>query len=160
MRVPRKPSVAVIGAGFGGIGLACVLRRAGFDDVTVLERAADLGGVWRDNTYPGAACDVPSSLYSFSFAPNPSWPRRYSTQPDILDYLRRTAARAGVRVRYGTEVTGAAFDEVAHVWRLETTRGPVTADVLVPAVGQLSRPVLPNLPGTGRGITGRSRRFR
>jgi cation diffusion facilitator CzcD-associated flavoprotein CzcO len=159
MRVPRKPSVAVIGAGFGGIGLACVLRRAGFDDVTVLERAADLGGVWRDNTYPGAACDVPSSLYSFSFAPNPSWPRRYSTQPDILDYLRRTAARAGVRVRYGTEVTGAAFDEVAHVWRLETTRGPVTADVLVPAVGQLSRPVLPNLPGTFDGPNFHSARW-
>ncbi|WP_459710703.1 flavin-containing monooxygenase [Actinophytocola sp. KF-1] len=146
------PSVVVIGAGFGGIGVACVLRRAGCTDVTILEKAADLGGVWRDNTYPGAACDVPSSLYSYSFAPNRTWPRRYSEQPDILAYLRRTAAAEGVldRVRFGAEVTGAAFDESRGVWRVDVAGGgTVTADVLIPAVGQLSRPVVPDLPGAG-----------
>jgi cation diffusion facilitator CzcD-associated flavoprotein CzcO len=144
------PTVAVIGAGFGGIGLASVLHQAGFEDVTIFERAADLGGVWRENTYPGAACDVPSSLYSFSFAPNPAWPRRYSEQPDILDYLRRTAAEQGVldRIRFNTEVTGAAFDETRNVWRIDTANGETcTADVLVPAVGQLSRPTVPDIPG-------------
>jgi cation diffusion facilitator CzcD-associated flavoprotein CzcO len=146
------PRVVVVGAGFGGIGLACVLRRAGFDDVTILERADDIGGVWRDNTYPGAACDVPSSLYSYSFAPNRTWPRRYSGQPDILAYLRRTAAEEGVldRVRCGVEVTGAEFDEARRVWRVHTAGGEsITADVLVPAVGQLSRPRIPRLPGAG-----------
>jgi cation diffusion facilitator CzcD-associated flavoprotein CzcO len=146
----RRPTVAIIGAGFGGIGLACVLRRAGFPDVTILERAPDIGGVWRDNTYPGAACDIPSSLYSFSFSPNPVWPRRYSGQAEILDYLRRTAAAEGVldQVRFGTEVTGAEFDETRRVWHVHIAGGEtVTADVLVPAVGQLSRPVVPALPG-------------
>jgi cation diffusion facilitator CzcD-associated flavoprotein CzcO len=144
------PSVVVIGAGFGGIGAACVLRRAGFRDVTILEKAADLGGVWRDNTYPGAACDVPTSLYSYSFAPNRTWPRRYAEQPDILAYLRRTAAAEGVldRVRFGAEVTGASFDESRGRWHVRLASGAtVTADVLVPALGQLSRPAVPDLPG-------------
>ncbi|MGB3442051.1 MAG: NAD(P)/FAD-dependent oxidoreductase [Actinophytocola sp.] len=144
------PSVVVIGAGFGGIGAACVLRRAGFTDVTILEKADGLGGVWRDNTYPGAACDIPSSLYSYSFAPNRTWPRRYSGQRDILSYLRGTAEAEGVldRVRFGTEVTGASFDESKGVWHVDIAGGEtLTADVLVPAVGQLSRPVVPDLPG-------------
>lgn len=144
------PSVVVIGAGFGGIGVASVLRRAGFTDVTILEKADGIGGVWRDNTYPGAACDVPSSLYSYSFAPNRTWPRRYSEQPDILAYLRRTAEAEGVldRVRFGAEVTSAEFDESGGVWRVTLAGGEtVTADILIPAVGQLSRPIVPNLPG-------------
>ena len=150
MASTTTPSVVVIGAGFGGIGVACVLRRAGFTDVTILEKADDLGGVWRDNTYPGAACDVPSSLYSYSFAPNRTWPRRYSEQPDILAYLRRTAKAEGVvdRVRFGAEVTGAAFDESRGEWQVDIAGGEtVTADVLIPAVGQLSRPIVPDLPG-------------
>ncbi|HET6504451.1 MAG TPA: NAD(P)/FAD-dependent oxidoreductase [Amycolatopsis sp.] len=141
------PSVVIIGAGFGGLGLAMMLKRAGFAEFTVLEKADDLGGVWRDNTYPGAACDVPSPLYSYSFAPNRTWPHRYARQPDILAYLRRTAIDAGVldHVRLGTEVTAATFD---GRWRIETARGETfEADVLVPAVGQLSRPVLPDIPG-------------
>ncbi|TDV57375.1 flavin-containing monooxygenase [Actinophytocola oryzae] len=157
MRAPRKPSVAVIGAGFGGLGVASVLRRAGFADVTVLERADDVGGVWRDNTYPGAACDVPSSLYSYSFSPNPDWPRRYAGQPDIHAYLRRTVATEGLRVRCGTEVTGATFEDGR--WRIETSTGTVTADVLVPAVGQLSRPAIPDIPGTFAGPTFHSARW-
>ncbi|TNC24667.1 NAD(P)/FAD-dependent oxidoreductase [Amycolatopsis alkalitolerans] len=132
--------------------MAVMLDRAGFTDFTVFERAGDIGGVWRENTYPGAACDVPSPLYSYSFAPNPTWSRRYSEQPDILDYLRRTAKDAGVldRVRLNTEVTGAEFDEETGRWRIETGDGEtVEADVLIPAVGQLSRPAMPDIPGAG-----------
>ncbi len=152
MRTSPQPSprVVVIGAGFGGLTVAMALRKAGHTDVTVLERADEVGGVWRDNTYPNAACDVPSSLYSWSFAPNPDWPRRYSQQPDILAYIQRTAAEDGVlgRVRTGVEVTGATFDDATRTWRVRTRSGEVLeADVLVPAVGQLSQPVIPELPG-------------
>src|SRR3954471_5901795 len=110
MTVPR---IVIVGAGFGGLGPAIQLVLHGFTDVTVLEKAADLGGVWRDNTYPNAACDVPSSLYSWSFAPNPTWARRYSGQADILAYLRRVAAERELsgRVRTGVEVTAATYDD-------------------------------------------------
>lgn len=141
--------VVVIGAGFGGLGAARELLRAGAD-VTVLERAAEVGGVWRDNTYPGAACDVPSPLYSWSWATNPDWSRRYSPQPEILDYLRRAADEAGLlgRVMTGTEVTEVRFDEAAGRWRVGTADGATyDADVVVSAVGQLSNPVVPALPG-------------
>src|ERR1700712_3466480 len=90
------PRVIVIGAGFGGLGAAHALRQAGVADVPVLERGDSVGGVWRDNTYPGAACDVPSPLYSWSWAINPHWGRRYSRQPEILDYLRTAAEREGL----------------------------------------------------------------
>src|SRR6478735_5927294 len=117
--------VVVIGAGFGGLGVARSLRVAGIEDVIVLERGAEIGGVWRDNTYPGAACDVPSPLYSWSWAPNPSWGRRYSGQKEILDYIRRTAEDEGLvdLVRTGTTVTGATWDEQAGTWEVRTT-GP------------------------------------
>jgi cation diffusion facilitator CzcD-associated flavoprotein CzcO len=130
--------------------MAITLRKAGFHDVTLFERADEMGGVWRDNTYPGAACDVPSPLYSYSFEPNTEWPRRYSGQREILDYLRRTARKYRVDeyVRLGTEVVSAAFDETSRKWRITTSDGDVTeADVLVPAMGQLSRPAIPSLPG-------------
>jgi cation diffusion facilitator CzcD-associated flavoprotein CzcO len=121
--------------------------------VTVVEKADRVGGVWRDNTYPGAACDVPSSLYSWSFAPNPDWPRRYAEQPDILRYIERTAAELGLvdLVRLGTEVTSARWDDDTRCWHVEgRDRDGVRTwdvDVLVPAVGQLSRPALPSIPG-------------
>src|SRR5436305_1484740 len=146
----KRPSVLIVGTGFGGIGTAIELKRAGFTDFTLLERAEEPGGVWRDNTYPGAACDIPSPLYSFSYEPNPHWPRRYSEQPDIHAYLRRVIAKYGLEphIRYGAEVTSAAFDEDSATWRVETSDGDtLTADVFVPAVGQLSRPVLPDIPG-------------
>jgi cation diffusion facilitator CzcD-associated flavoprotein CzcO len=140
------PSVLIVGAGFGGIGMAVELRRAGFADVTVVEKAAELGGVWRDNTYPGAGCDIPSPYYSFSFAPNPSWPLRFSPRADIKEYLTRVADVFGIRPRYGVEVTAASWD--GDRWRVETATGEVLlADVLVPAVGQLSRPSMPDIPG-------------
>ncbi|MDX8142016.1 NAD(P)/FAD-dependent oxidoreductase [Lentzea sp. BCCO 10_0061] len=146
-----NPEVVVIGAGFGGLGVALSLRRAGFDRFTVLERANEVGGVWRDNTYPGAACDVPSSLYSYSFAPSTSWPRRYAAQPDILRYLRDTASAVRDRIRFGAEVVAATFDESRHRWSVALAAGDVVeADVLVCATGQLSRPSIPALPGLGR----------
>jgi cation diffusion facilitator CzcD-associated flavoprotein CzcO len=145
----RRPSIIVIGCGFGGIGAAIELIRHGFADVTVLERADELGGVWRENTYPGAACDVPSPLYSYSYEPN-AWPRRYSGRLEIQAYLKRTSAKYGVDrlVRFSTEVTAAEFDAARARWRVHTSAGELLeADILVSAVGQLSRPAWPDLPG-------------
>lgn len=141
----------IVGTGFGGIGTAIELKRAGLTDFTILESAAEPGGVWRDNTYPGAACDIPSPLYSYSFEPNPRWPKRFSHQPDILAYLRGVIAKYGLEphIRYGAEVTEAVFDD--GVWRVATKSGETyEANVFVPAVGQLSRPVLPTIPGRDR----------
>src|SRR6476469_9599255 len=105
--------IAVVGAGFGGIGLAVKLREAGFEDFVILERADDLGGTWRANTYPGCACDVPSQLYSYSFAPNPDWSRTYGKQTEILEYLRSVAVEHDVvrSIRFGAEVLDARWDE-------------------------------------------------
>ncbi|MBF6211630.1 NAD(P)/FAD-dependent oxidoreductase [Nocardia puris] len=144
------PSLIIIGAGFAGLGLALELRRAGLENFTILEKAADLGGVWRENTYPGAACDVPSPLYSWSSEPKSDWPRRFSEQRDIHEYMRGVAHKHGLTrfIRFGVEVTDAEFDEAAGQWRVTTGTGEqLSADLLVPAVGQLSRPALPNLPG-------------
>ncbi|MCT1514983.1 flavin-containing monooxygenase, partial [Dietzia cercidiphylli] len=146
----RRPRVLIIGAGFGGLGAAYELTRDDLADVTILEKADDVGGVWRDNTYPGAACDVPSNLYSYSFHRKTDWGRRYAEQPDILSYIRETADRYGLRdkVRTGIEVTSATFDEDTATWTVLTASGEsFEADVLVPAIGQLSRPAYPNIPG-------------
>lgn len=145
-----RPRVLVIGAGFGGLAAAYELSHDGLADVTVLEKADDIGGVWRENTYPGAACDVPSNLYSYSFARKNDWGRRYAEQPDILGYIHDTAEQFGLRelVRTGVEVTSAEYDDGTATWRVTTASGEVLeAEVLVPAVGQLSRPSLPNIPG-------------
>ena len=142
--------VAVIGAGFGGLGAAVRLRRMGVTDFLVLERAQAIGGTWRDNTYPGCACDVPSHLYSFSFAPHPGWPRSFSRQPDIRAYLERVADTFGLRphLRLGAEVLAAHWDEAGLRWEIRTADGArLTADVLVAATGPLSEPKLPELPG-------------
>lgn len=145
----RQSSVAIVGAGFGGIAAAVMLRRAGYDDVTVFEKADRIGGVWQANTYPGLACDVPSHLYELSFAPNPNWSRRYSPGSEIQAYMEDVARRYGVleRVRLGTEVKGAAFDEARSRWTLETTNGGHEADVLITACGQLSVPRVPPISG-------------
>jgi len=142
-------TVAIIGSGFGGIGMAARLKRAGITDVVLLERAADLGGTWRDNTYPGAACDVPSHLYSFSFAPNPGWTRSFSPQPEIWAYLRRVAAAEGVteRIRFGAEVTAARWDPATCLWHVATSTGTLTARFLISATGPLSDPLIPAIPG-------------
>lgn len=148
----RNPSVLVIGSGFAGIAAAIELTQHGCTDVTILEKAPDLGGVWRENTYPGAACDVPSPLYSFSFAPNPHWSKRYSPQPEILAYLKRVADEYGITplIRFGVEVASADWDEARARWQVHTSAGEtLEADVLVSALGQLSRPAWPRLPGVG-----------
>lgn len=144
------PRIVVIGAGFGGLAAVMDLKRRGFDDIVVLEKGDAVGGVWRDNTYPGAACDVPTPYYSFSFEPNPRWPRRYAAQPDILAYLEHVTDKYDVRrhVRLGVEVAGAEFDDASRVWRVYLAGGEtLEADVLIPAVGQLSRPSLPTIDG-------------
>jgi cation diffusion facilitator CzcD-associated flavoprotein CzcO len=146
---PGRPrSIAVVGAGFGGVGAAAMLKRAGHEDVTVFEKGERVGGVWHANTYPGAACDVPSHLYEFSFAPN-RWSRRYAPQAEIQAYLEGVARRFGVldRIRTGVEVKSAAWDEEGGRWRLETSAGPHEAEVLLTACGQLSVPKVPPLPG-------------
>jgi cation diffusion facilitator CzcD-associated flavoprotein CzcO len=142
-------SVAIVGAGFGGVGTAISLRRAGVDDVVLLERGARVGGVWNQNTYPGAACDVPSHLYSYSFARNPRWGRRFAMQEEIQRYVEDVARREEVfdRVRLDTDVTSATWEADSARWRLETSGGRVDADVLVCACGQLTRPAVPALPG-------------
>jgi cation diffusion facilitator CzcD-associated flavoprotein CzcO len=148
MATPSSPSVLIVGSGFGGLGMAIELKRAGFDDFTILERASEIGGVWRENTYPGAGCDIPSPLYSFSYAPNPRWPRRFSLQPDIHAYLKRIVGEYDLapHLRFGTEVTAAEFDN--GVWRVTTASGEVLeANVFIPAVGQLSTPVRPDIKG-------------
>jgi cation diffusion facilitator CzcD-associated flavoprotein CzcO len=145
-------SVAVVGGGFGGVGAAVMLRRAGYHDVTVFERAERIGGVWHHNTYPGAACDIPSHLYEFSFAPNHRWSRRYASQSEIQSYLEDVARRAGVlsQIRTGTEVRAARWDEERCRWELDTSAGAHTADLLLTACGQLSVPSVPALPGLDR----------
>lgn len=145
-----RPRIAIIGTGFGGLAAAIELKRAGYDDLVMFERASEVGGVWRENTYPGAACDVPSPFYSFSYEPNPRWPHRFSRQPFILDYLKEVADTYGLResIRFDTEVTAAEYDEASATWKVHTSDGDlVVVDVLVSAVGQLSRPAWPNLTG-------------
>lgn len=141
--------VAIVGAGFAGIGMAITLRRAGYRDVVVLERAGAVGGTWRDNTYPGCQCDVPSHLYSFSFAPKHDWTRSFGLQEEIRAYLEECADRFGVRpqIRLHAGVERARWDERTRRWRLEGTFGTMTAEVLVSCVGALSEPSVPDLPG-------------
>ncbi|MBA3328780.1 MAG: NAD(P)/FAD-dependent oxidoreductase [Solirubrobacterales bacterium] len=144
--------VAVVGSGFSGLGMAIRLRQEGITDFVVLERTDDVGGTWHVNTYPGCGCDVPSNLYSFSFAPNPGWRNTYSSQPEIGAYLRRCADDLGVRphVHTNTLVTGADWDDAAARWNVETTGGTVRARVLVTAAGPLFEPKAPELPGLQR----------
>ena len=145
----RDFRIAIVGAGFGGLGMAIRLRQRGEEDFVIFERASDVGGTWRDNTYPGCACDVQSHLYSFSFAPNPDWTENFSRQPEIWDYLRRCARdfRLLPHIRFQHEVRDAAWDEPSRRWRIETSRGRFTASVLVLASGALSEPATPVLPG-------------
>ncbi|HEX2127639.1 MAG TPA: NAD(P)/FAD-dependent oxidoreductase [Solirubrobacterales bacterium] len=145
-------SIAVVGGGFGGVGAAVMLERAGYSNVTVFEKAERLGGVWHHNTYPGAACDVPSHLYEFSFEPNPRWSRRFAPQAEIQAYLEDVARKYGLldRFRTGTEVTEARWNEARAKWELTTSGGPFEADVLLTACGQLSVPKVARIPGLDR----------
>lgn len=145
----RRVEILVIGAGCSGIGAAIRFRQAGIDDFVVLEKASDVGGTWRENTYPGCACDVPSALYSYSFAPNPSWTRAFAGQAEIWRYLRRVADehRVTERIRFGVEVLAARFDDDERRWRVETSQGVYSARVVVAAAGPLHRPRIPDIDG-------------
>ncbi|MDB5987471.1 MAG: NAD(P)/FAD-dependent oxidoreductase [Nevskia sp.] len=148
MNASRKPNVAIIGTGFGGLGMAYYLKQAGIESFTMFEKAADVGGVWRENTYPGAACDIPSHLYSFSFEPHYPWSCRYGKQSEILEYLRHVARKYDLRshIRFGQEVVSADFDESRGVWVLNLRDGGrFEADLLIPAVGQLHQPQIPQI---------------
>lgn len=150
MTQTRPLSVGIIGSGFGALSVAIELTRAGHDDVRLWEREESLGGVWRDNTYPGAGCDVPSPLYSFSYAQSTKWDRRYGLQGQILEYLDETALKFGItpRIRFNHEVTSAEWDDSTQQWTVTFANGQTDAvGILVSAIGQLSRPVLPPIAG-------------
>lgn len=140
----------IIGTGFAGLGMAIRLKQEGRTDFLVLERAQGVGGTWRDNTYPGCACDVQSHLYSFSFEPNPDWTRMFAPQPEIRAYLERCAEKYGVgpHLRFGAEVVEARYDEAAQRWNVQTRDGRrFSARVLVAGLGGLSTPAYPQLKG-------------
>ena len=142
--------IAIIGAGFSGLGAAAQLKAAGIDDFVVLERAGEVGGTWRSNTYPGCQCDVPSHLYSYSFAPNPDWSRTFSHQAEIRDYLRACVERfdLGNHLRLGVEVVDCSWQDADGHWLLETSAGALSATVVVAAMGALSEPSLPAVAGS------------
>ena len=140
----------IIGAGFAGIGMGVALRRQHIDDFVILEKASDVGGVWRDNRYPGAACDVPSHLYSYSFEPNPDWTHVFSRQPEIADYLRHCASKYDLlrHLRFGAEVQSARYDEADNLWTVLLRDGSeLHSKLLISGVGQLSRPATPKIAG-------------
>jgi cation diffusion facilitator CzcD-associated flavoprotein CzcO/predicted metal-dependent hydrolase len=145
--------VAIVGAGFSGLGMAIRLRQSGLGSFTLFEKGNDVGGTWRENRYPGCACDVPAHVYSFSFEPNPSWTRSLAPQEEIERYLRRCAEKHELapRIRFGAEVVQAAWDEARSVWRLRTKGGEETsARFLVLGTGALHRPAVPRITGAER----------
>ncbi len=139
----------IIGAGFSGLGAAIRLRRAGYTDMVVVERAADVGGTWRDNTYPGCRCDVQSNLYSYSFEPKADWSESFPSQPELWAYLRAVTSKHGLRqfLRFGHEVTSARWDAGSGRWLVSTTAGDFAARYVIAAVGALVEPSLPDIPG-------------
>jgi cation diffusion facilitator CzcD-associated flavoprotein CzcO len=145
----EEHDIVIVGSGFSGLGMAIRLKQAGVEDFVVLERADEVGGTWQANTYPGCACDVPSHLYSFSFAPNPEWTQTYSPQPEIWDYLRRCADEYGLRphIRLNTPVEAATWLDDERRWELETPHATLRARVLVSGMGPLTEPRIPGLPG-------------
>jgi cation diffusion facilitator CzcD-associated flavoprotein CzcO len=146
----ERHKIVIIGSGFSGIGMAIALEKAGVSDFVVLEKHVDLGGTWRDNQYPGCACDVPSPLYSFSFELNPSWTELFSPQPEIWEYLRRCSAKYRVtgHMRYGRTVESVEWDDAARLWTVRTTLGDrYVANAVVSGAGALHIPSMPKIPG-------------
>jgi cation diffusion facilitator CzcD-associated flavoprotein CzcO len=153
--------IVIVGAGAAGLAMAMRLKRAGHTDFTIVERSPGIGGTWHDNRYPGAACDVPSHLYCFSFAPKADWQHKFARQAEIERYLHACLERDGLasHVQLGTEVHGAELTGAG--WRIRTSRGELTADVLISGTGQLNRPRIPALPGIGdfKGVAFHSARW-
>ncbi|MEU4320358.1 NAD(P)/FAD-dependent oxidoreductase [Nocardia fluminea] len=145
----RHVQVMIVGSGLSGLGTAIRLSQRGLSDFVVIERGPDVGGTWRDNTYPGAGCDVPSHLYSYSFALNPDWSRSFSPQPEIEQYLRTVSERYGVRDKhiFDCALTGARWNDADGRWDIETSKGSFTADFIVSAAGVLAEPNLPDIKG-------------
>jgi len=145
----RDVQIAIAGAGLAGLGMAIALRRDGIEDFVVLERADDLGGTWRDNSYPGCACDIASVLYSYADEQNPGWTRAFARQPEIQAYIHDVARDHDLTrsIRYGHEVLEATWDDNADRWQIHTTGGDFTAEILISAVGALADPSIPDLPG-------------
>jgi cation diffusion facilitator CzcD-associated flavoprotein CzcO len=139
----------IVGAGLGGLCMAALMRKAGRNDFVVIEKADDLGGTWRDNVYPGCACDVPSHLYSFSFAQKPDWSRLFPNQPEILAYIREVAQEHALlpQIEFGAALLKAEWDETNAYWSVVTSKGQITARHLVTAIGALHAPSIPKLPG-------------
>ena len=148
-RLPRRTHVLVVGSGFSGLATVIGLTGAGYRDVVVIDRGRTVGGTWRDNTYPGAACDVPSQLYSFSFALNPEWSSSYSPQPEIERYMQGVTETFGVgdHVYGGVEMTNARWDDAAAEWEVQTSSGTIRANVLALGIGALCEPRLPDIDG-------------
>lgn len=146
----QTPRIAIIGSGFSGLCLGIQLQKAGFERFTIFEKGDRVGGTWRDNTYPGAACDCPSFAYCFSFEQKTDWSRKWAQQPEILGYMEHCARKYGLlpHIRFGCEVAEARFDTDEGVWHLRTAGGEeVEAEILVSGVGQLNRPSIPKIPG-------------
>lgn len=144
--------IVIVGSGFSGLAIASYLRRSGRHDFVILERAHDVGGTWRDNSYPGCACDVPSHLYSFSFAPNPDWSSTFSAQSEIHKYLRKVAKQEHLmqHITFGTEFLGAKWHKKDKLWHIRTSGNSLKARILINAAGPLSTPTIPHISGMER----------
>ena len=145
-----RQRIAIIGSGFSGLCLAIQLRKAGFGNLTIFEKADRVGGTWRENSYPGAACDSPSFAYCFSFEQKTNWSRKWAPQPEILAYLEHCARKYDLlsKIRFRTEIASARFDGERNLWRLRTTAGDEhEAEILISGTGQLNRPFTPEIPG-------------
>ncbi len=145
----KDKSIAIIGAGFSGLCLAIQLKQAGYHNFTIFEKEASLGGTWRDNVYPGAECDIPSALYSFSFEPNPDWSRKWSEQEEILAYMHHCANTYQLHshFRFNESCKALTFQEATHNWRVEVSSGSFEFDMVASGVGQLHKPLFANIPG-------------
>jgi cation diffusion facilitator CzcD-associated flavoprotein CzcO len=145
----RDTQVLIIGAGVSGIAVVVALRKRGITDFTIIESASEVGGTWRDNTYPGCGCDVPSLLYSFSFEQNPNWTRTFAKQPEIQAYVRGVAKKHGIDriLRSGVEATASTWDEAQQRWIVETSEGTYRAQFIVGATGPLQHAKIPDIPG-------------
>lgn len=150
LKTMRDKNVLIIGSGFAGICMAIQLLRSGFDNFQIIEKGDDLGGTWRDNTYPGCACDVPSHFYSFSFEGKPDWTRVFPQRDEIFNYISSLGAKYGLydKTRFNTEIAEAAFNDATDQWKLTTKSGEeIIGDMVVTALGQLNVPKIPDIAG-------------
>ncbi|CAA0103924.1 Baeyer-Villiger monooxygenase [Zhongshania aliphaticivorans] len=146
---PSKTDILIVGTGFAGLGMAIRLKEMGIENFVIIERASDVGGTWRDNRYPGAACDVPSHLYSFSFEPNANWSRVYPSQPELETYLQNIADKWQIRshIRFNHTLNEARYDDISGEWRVKTTGGDFLSRFVISGNGGLAEPKLPDIPG-------------